>query len=142
MKRKGDHFPFVLVHQGMHPFLAKLQAILEVCELGNKSELQSFLVSLYPDYVNIGESTEPINVKGLSVVLEKGVPSFISSSQRHTRFIKCTCSLQSQAGSSAGSTRVTRSTITSHITYDGVDVPQLAHLQANMLVSIVSLVVQ
>ena len=84
MKRKGDHFPFVLVHQGMHPFLAKLQAILEVCELENKSELQSFLVLLYPDYVNIGESTEPINVKGLSVVLEKGVPSFISSSQRHT----------------------------------------------------------
>lgn len=48
MKRKGDHFPFVLVHQGIHPFLAKRQAILEVCELENKSELQSFLVYFIP----------------------------------------------------------------------------------------------
>ena len=43
MQAKVEYFAFVLDREGIHPSPAKAQAILEVHEPENRSELQSFL---------------------------------------------------------------------------------------------------
>ena len=43
MQPKVEYFAFVLDRKGIHPSPAKVQAVLEVCEPENRTELQSFL---------------------------------------------------------------------------------------------------
>lgn len=64
MQPKVEYFAFVLDREGIHPSPAKVQAVLEVCEPENRTELQSFLglVNYYRKFIpNMSTLVSPLN---------------------------------------------------------------------------------
>lgn len=64
MQPKVELFAFVLDRKGIHPSPAKVQAVLEVCEPENRTELHSFLglVNYYRKFIpNMSTLVSPLN---------------------------------------------------------------------------------
>ena len=66
----------MLDREGVRSSPAKAQAVLEVSEPENRTELQSFLglgkllSQIYSKHVNTGQSFEPVTIQGHTLVLE------------------------------------------------------------------------